>query len=114
MSRKLLSETEAAARLRVSRRRLRDWRSRNRGPAYTHVGRDVLYLEAAVDAFIESQTVATDDSALRFTPDPVDVQRIIGQAVDAGLPEVIDDPATVAKLADLTRNVAAAARKKAS
>lgn len=55
----LLSEQEAADKLGVKPSTLQVWRSTKRYPLpYVKVGRNVRYRTSAVDAFIDSRTVA--------------------------------------------------------
>ena len=54
----LMTRTEAAARLRVSVRTLDKRIAGGTGPAETRVGRRVLISEAALTAWIETQTTA--------------------------------------------------------
>jgi excisionase family DNA binding protein len=54
----LLTETEAAERLRVSLATLRRRRCEGRAPAYIKVGASVRYRVEDLDAFIESCLVA--------------------------------------------------------
>jgi excisionase family DNA binding protein len=56
---RLLTGQEAADRLRVKKDTLDIWRSTKRYPLeYVKVGRNVRYLESAVDAFIAARTVS--------------------------------------------------------
>ena len=55
LSDQLLSNEQAAERLRLSPQTLRLWRHEGRGPAYHKIGRAVFYHPRDVDAFIASQ-----------------------------------------------------------
>ncbi|MBK1724700.1 helix-turn-helix transcriptional regulator [Thiocystis violacea] len=43
-----LTDDETAAELRVTKRTLARWRAESRGPAWTKVGRSVMYRRAAI------------------------------------------------------------------
>ena len=47
-----LSEREASSHLGLSVRTLQDWRQRRKGPAYSKVGRRVVYDVMDLDAFL--------------------------------------------------------------
>ena len=49
-----LTETEAAARLRLKVATLRAWRNQGRGPAYVRLGRAIRYLVGDIDEFLQS------------------------------------------------------------
>ena len=55
----LLTEAEAAEYLTVSVGAVRAWRGQETGPAYVKVGAAVRYRPAALDRWLESQTVET-------------------------------------------------------
>lgn len=61
-----LSEREAAGHLGISVRTLQDWRQRRTGPAYSKVGRRVVYDVIDLDAFFAAGRVvatAADEAA---------------------------------------------------
>lgn len=61
-----LSEREAAGHLGISIRTLQDWRQRRTGPAYSKVGRRVVYDVLDLDAFLAAGRVvpaAADEAA---------------------------------------------------
>ena len=61
-----LSEREAAGHLGISIRTLQDWRQRRTGPAYSKVGRRVVYDVMDLDAFLSAGRVvptAADEAA---------------------------------------------------
>lgn len=49
----LLTEREAAERLRLAAKTLRSWRSEGRGPLYRKFGRSVRYTVSDLTAFVE-------------------------------------------------------------
>ncbi len=51
----LLTENEAARRLRLSPRTLQGFRVRGGGPSFVKLGRRVLYRAADLDAYVEAQ-----------------------------------------------------------
>ncbi len=53
--RTLLTENEAARRLRLSPRTLQGFRVRGGGPSFVKLGRRVLYRAADLDAYVEAQ-----------------------------------------------------------
>jgi excisionase family DNA binding protein len=53
----LLTQSEAADYLRLSKRSLERWRVTGDGPAYCKAGRRVLYREADLEAWIASRVV---------------------------------------------------------
>ena len=57
----LLDQNEVAQLLGVSPRALESMRFHRRGPSYVHVGCRVRYRRAAIEAYLESRTVATRD-----------------------------------------------------
>lgn len=59
----LLDERQAAAVLSTPRNTLRVWRTKGKGPAYVRVGgRNVRYLRADIDAFIQAGRVDPEAS----------------------------------------------------
>jgi hypothetical protein len=52
-----LSEDEAAAELRQAKRTLRKWRTAGTGPAYTKIGREILYPRANLVAWVNSKII---------------------------------------------------------
>ena len=52
-----LSEREASSHLGLSVRTLQDWRQRRTGPAYSKVGRRVVYDRADLDAVLAAGRV---------------------------------------------------------
>ena len=58
----LLTEMEAAERLRLSVKTLRAWRLRSKGPHFLRFGRAVRYLAAHLDEYVLRSTVATDEN----------------------------------------------------
>ena len=58
-----LSEREAAGYLGISVRTLQDWRQRRTGPAYSKVGRRVVYDVLDLDAFLASGRVVPSEAA---------------------------------------------------
>jgi len=50
---RVLSESEVALLLRITKRGLRNWRRRGFGPAHIHIGQFVRYTPQAVEKFIE-------------------------------------------------------------
>ena len=57
----LITITEASARLRTPAATLRYWRHLGTGPKSFKIGRRVVYRRADLEAWIESQRVATAD-----------------------------------------------------
>lgn len=57
---RLLAPGELAQRLNVSTATLYLWRSRDRGPAWTKVGGQVRYAEAAVNDWLTRNTFTTE------------------------------------------------------
>jgi predicted DNA-binding transcriptional regulator AlpA len=55
----LLTETEAAERLRLSVKTLRAWRLRNSGPQFVRLGRAVRYVPSHLDDYLRTSTVVT-------------------------------------------------------
>ena len=53
----LLSTRDAAAYLALSPRTLEKWRSRGVGPAYSRIGRRVVYRRDDLDAFVAAGVV---------------------------------------------------------
>lgn len=56
MSNKYLTPEETAQRLRLTVGTLANWRVRGQGPAFTKMGRKVLYPIAKVEAYEAAQT----------------------------------------------------------
>ena len=52
-----LSEREASSHLGLSVRTLQDWRQRRTGPAYSKIGRRVVYDVMELDAFLAAGRV---------------------------------------------------------
>jgi predicted DNA-binding transcriptional regulator AlpA len=50
---------EAAAYLQISPKTLANWRSLGQGPAYSKLGHAVVYQQADLDDFLNSQRVGT-------------------------------------------------------
>jgi len=65
----LLTEKEAASRLRARPSTLRAWRSKKIGPPYVRVGKLVRYRASEIEAYIVAETVAT----MRVRPEVEDV-----------------------------------------
>jgi excisionase family DNA binding protein len=63
VTRLVLNELEAAARLGLSHRTLQMWRVRGIGPCFLKVGRSVRYRPADVDAWLEAQVRASTSEA---------------------------------------------------
>lgn len=60
----LMTPEQVAAMLKVKAKTLEVWRSRNRGPAYVKLGREIFYSEKLIKEWIEAnvvQTVRTGD-----------------------------------------------------
>ncbi len=55
-STQLLSETEAAQRLKLSTRTLRNWRVTGQGPKFVKVGRLIRYKIVEIEEWIEMNT----------------------------------------------------------
>jgi len=53
----LLTAAEVSKRLRVPLSTLAQWRYQNQGPTYIKVGRGVRYPAAALDRFLDTNTV---------------------------------------------------------
>lgn len=53
----LLDTRAAAAYLALSPRTLEKWRTRGTGPAYSRIGRRVVYRRDDLDAFVAARTV---------------------------------------------------------
>jgi len=61
----LLDPADVAKRLRVSVRTLRDWRDRGIGPVWVRVGSKPRYRTAALDVWLDQQTVQTTNRRKR-------------------------------------------------
>ena len=58
----LLTETEAAERLRLSVKTLRAWRLRSKGPQFVRLGRAVRYRPSDLDEYVRRSTVVTTEA----------------------------------------------------
>jgi hypothetical protein len=65
MSGFLLSETEAAKRLGITKRFLQSRRAADLSPAYVRCGRAIRYHPADLERFIEENRVAPTDAKMR-------------------------------------------------
>ncbi len=83
-----LDTTDVAARTRTPEATVRAWRRRGIGPAYSRVGRRVLYDLTDVDAFISAGRVETSGSVSAPGPERVSVRTVerSGDDVMAGQP----------------------------
>lgn len=57
MSQKLLSETQVSELWGIARVTLQSWRYAGKGPAFIKLGSRVFYRPAALEAFLQEQTV---------------------------------------------------------
>ncbi|MBP3730223.1 MAG: helix-turn-helix domain-containing protein [Mailhella sp.] len=58
----LFTSEQAASYLNISPSTLAAARAKNQGPAFVKIGKTVRYSLEALDAFIDSKTVLTDDA----------------------------------------------------
>jgi hypothetical protein len=58
----LLSPEEVAAALRVSLRKLQDWRANGTGPEFVRLGRNIFYPAGSLTAWLSARTTSANTS----------------------------------------------------